>query len=85
MARTTFRLPAPDRFGNYWLGRRTANPGEPCDPAIFPSKRLDHMKEEVHAVGAFILFLGSDRGFLFAGPVLRLFKTPAAALDFLNE
>lgn len=77
-----FRLTAPDKYGNYWLGRRTENEGEPCDPAIFPSKRLKG--KNVVSQGCFILFLGSERGFLFDGPLLRPFKTARHALDYLN-
>lgn len=76
------RLPPPDQYGNYWLGRLNTVGGHD-GPAIFPSKRVKH--EEVVNTGEFILFLGADKGFLFAGPQLKRFSTARAALAELEN
>ncbi len=71
------RLPVPDEFGNFWLGDRKMS------PAIFPSKHLKN--GDVVRNGGYILFLGSEEGFLFKGTRLELFANAALALAYFNE
>ena len=84
------RLPKPDQFGNYWLGNRLSQVG-PVGPAIFTSKKLT--PDGVLDTGAYIVFLGSDRGFMFqrrddgepGTGMLVKFRTAAAALVAAEE
>lgn len=73
------RLPASDRYGNFWLGHKMI----PADPAIFPSKEL--CKDGVRQTGTWLAFLGSDGGFVYEGPNLKRFASPEEALREINR
>lgn len=62
------RLPAPDMFGNYWLGERSQ------PPAILTRK---HGEEPGYMVLA-------STGVMFAGPNIKRFETPQDALKVLR-
>jgi hypothetical protein len=78
-------LPEPDRFGNYWLGRKAGKSVRPSDPAVFPQKRLirrDDCEAPVRT-GKWLLWLGRE-GFAMSKDGLREFSSPQEALAYLN-
>ncbi len=76
------RLPRPDDFGNYWLGEHSAKGGR-ADPAVFPSKRV--VDGVIIKNGGWVVFLGSEQGFIFNGEHLASFRNTLEALDAINE
>ena len=79
-----YKLPKADGFGNFWLGKKTTGFDGPAGPAIFPSKRIQGEMGVINS-GEFIVFVGSDEGFIFDGPLLRKFSSPKTALDEINK
>jgi hypothetical protein len=69
------RLPKPDQYGNYWLG------GKGKGPAILKGRQVGG------AADCWFACSGAEDGcsILFAGPDIRYFQTPEAALAALKE
>ena len=80
---TSFKLPKPDSFGNYWLDNKDHNR---CRAAIFPHKELKSGRKdgEVVATGKFSVLCDVGRFLEYAGGERMFFDSAPEALTEFN-
>lgn len=82
------KLPLPSPYGSYWLNEDVKHRLD--GPAIFPSKQVvpsgrKGENDKLVNTNKYIVFMGSDLGFIFEGAKLARYDTPEEALLELRK